>query len=130
MRVMLTALVLFTSEMANAGLYDDLRELRGTISETSRTAKEATELGKVITPEKKPEVQAPAQTSDINSGDVLKSKLGKLKLFSAPSKKSASLGQVSKADEMIFMGEEKEGFYRVTVSDGEGWVDKLLVQKR
>ncbi|MDP1659012.1 MAG: SH3 domain-containing protein [Methylotenera sp.] len=60
----------------------------------------------------------------------MQSKLGKLKLLSEPSKKSASLGQLAKGDEMVFMGEEKDGFYRVTAINGEGWVDKLLVQKR
>lgn len=130
MRVILTVMVLLASEMACAGLYDDLRELRGTISETSRTAKEAGELGKTMTPEKKPEAQATAQSSEIKTGDVMQSKLAKLKLLSEPSKKSPSLGTISKSDEMIFMGEEKEGFYRVTTEDSEGWVDKLLVQRR
>lgn len=122
--------VLCMSEMAYAGLYDDLRELRGTISETSRTAKEASELGKTITPEKKSEVQTPAQSPEIKTGDVMQSKLAKLKLLSEPNKKSPSLGAISKSDEMIFMGEEKAGFYRVTTENAEGWVDKLLVQKR
>ncbi|MDP1659011.1 MAG: hypothetical protein Q8L73_06630 [Methylotenera sp.] len=52
MRMILMVVGLFISEITNAGLYDDLRELRGTISETSRTAKEANELSKTITPEK------------------------------------------------------------------------------
>ena len=30
---------------------------------------------------------------------------------------------------MIYMGEEREGLYRVTTPQGEGWVDKLLVKK-
>jgi hypothetical protein len=30
---------------------------------------------------------------------------------------------------MIYMGEEANGFYKVTATNGEGWIEKLLVQK-
>jgi uncharacterized protein YjhX (UPF0386 family) len=60
----------------------------------------------------------------------MQSKLGKLTLLSEHSKKSANLGQLAKGDEMVFMREEKDGIYRVTAINGEGWVEKLLVQKR
>jgi len=122
-------MALFSNEMAYAGVFDGLRELRGTISETSNTVKEASELGKQITPDKKSDAQEPAQSLEIKSGDLLQSKLAKLKLMRDPSKKSPSLGTISKSDEMIFMGEEKEGLYKVSTAEGEGWVDKLLVKK-
>lgn len=130
MRMILMLVATLASEMAHAELFNDLRELRGTIYETSRTAKEVNELGKTLAPESKHKLEIPAQSTGLKSGEAMRSKLGKLKLLSEPSKKAHSLGQLSKADDMIFMGEEKDGFYLVSTINGEGWVDKLLVQKR
>lgn len=63
------------------------------------------------------------------SGDVLVGKIGGIDVYVQPAK-SRKLTVLSKADEMIYMGEEREGFYRVTTQKGEGWIDKLLVKKQ
>ena len=70
-----------------------------------------------------------ANTSGFQSGDVLVPKLDKIKVLKESDKKSAKLITASKNDQLVFMGEEQNGMYRVTTTEGEGWVDKLLVKK-
>ena len=64
-----------------------------------------------------------------NEGDTIVPKIGNLKLFSQPAENAKTLGTLSKGDEMIFMGEEKDGFLKVESGSGSGWVKKVLVQK-
>jgi len=64
-----------------------------------------------------------------NEGDTIVPKIGNLKLFAQPVESSKTLGTLSKGDEMIFMGEEKDGFLKVESGSGSGWVKKVLVQK-
>lgn len=65
----------------------------------------------------------------IQSGDVLVGKISGINVYIQPAK-SEKLTVLGKADEVIYMGEEREGFYRVTTPKGEGWIDKLLVKKQ
>jgi len=72
---------------------------------------------------------SPASNSPaIQSGDVLVGKISGIQVYPKPAK-SGKLTVLGKTDEVIYMGEEREGFYRVTTQKGEGWVDKLLVKK-
>jgi len=115
--------------LTHADLAGDLRSLRNTVTEMTQTGKE---LGAISNQPNQLSVQNQANqsiTNELKSGDILLGKLGKTKLLSDSNRKSKNLVQLSKSDEMIFMGEEKDGFYRVTANAGEGWVDKLLVQK-
>ena len=65
----------------------------------------------------------------IQSGDVLVGKIGGVTIYNEPSK-SSKLAVLGKSDEVIYMGEERAGYYRVTTQNGEGWIDKLLVKKQ
>jgi len=130
--ISLAAALMLSSGVANAALLDGLRELRGTLGEVTQTNREVGELGRQVTPEKTPESQRQQSQSvsgSLQSGDVLVSKIASVKVYSEANKKSAKLMQLSKSDELIYMGEELNGLYRVTAPDGEGWVDKLLVKK-
>ena len=71
---------------------------------------------------------APVSTS-VQSGDTLVAKIPGIKVYTQASKSAAKLLLLGKADEVVYMGEERDGLYRVTSSQGEGWVDKLLVKK-
>lgn len=121
--------VLFTCQ-AQADLAADLRELRGTISETAKTGKELGDFaGAGKSTEQVPAKDSPA-SSGLNEGDILKAKIGNVKLFKEPSKKAEVAGSVNTYDEMIYTGEEANGFYSVaTAKKGEGWVQKILVKK-
>lgn len=65
----------------------------------------------------------------LQPGDALIGKLSGVPIYRQPSKTADKLIQLAKADTVIYMGEERDGLYRVTTSQGEGWVDKLLVKK-
>jgi glutaredoxin len=65
----------------------------------------------------------------LQPGDALVGRVAGIPVYTQPNKKSPRLAALTRTDEVIYMGEEQEGFYRVTSALGEGWVDKLLVKK-
>jgi glutaredoxin len=72
---------------------------------------------------------ATAATTLLQPGDAITGKIAGVPVRAQPSKASNSMLTLGKGDEVIYMGEEQDGFYRVTSSKGEGWVDKLLVRR-
>jgi curli biogenesis system outer membrane secretion channel CsgG len=64
-----------------------------------------------------------------NEGDVLRGKLAGTKLLSQPAESGRVVATLGKTDEMIYMGEEQEGFISVETSKGSGWVKKVLVTR-
>lgn len=138
-RQLFSILILLYCSLANADLAQDLRQLRNTISETSKTGKELSEFAGVGNSNlQQPPVQPNTsvrnnalQNGNVNEGDILVGKIGNIKLFAEPSKKAASNGTLTKHEELIYTGTEVNGFYSVaTASKGEGWVEKVLVRKR
>lgn len=73
--------------------------------------------------------QAPQPGVIPQAGDTLVGKIAGIKVYSTASKAALPLLVLAKTDEVIYMGEENGGLYRVTTPRGEGWVDKLLVKK-
>src|SRR5262245_20971164 len=64
-----------------------------------------------------------------NEGDVLRPKIGNVKLFAQPSDAADTVTMLAKGDEMIFMGKEHDGFVSVESAKGAGWVKKVLVTR-
>ena len=64
-----------------------------------------------------------------NEGDTVLPKLGNLKVYSQPSESSKPVATLAKGEEMIFMGEEKDGFLKVESANGGGWVKKILITR-
>ncbi len=67
--------------------------------------------------------------SAYNEGDVLSPKIN-IKLLGTPTDGGKVVASLTKEDDMVFMGEEKDGFLKVQASAGEGWVKKALVSKK
>ena len=63
-------------------------------------------------------------------GDVLVPKIDNIKLLSAPQDGAGQAAVLKKADELVFLGEEKDGYLKVQGSAAEGWVKKTLVAKK
>jgi hypothetical protein len=63
-----------------------------------------------------------------DEGDVLHPKIDGVKLYAGPSETAKILATLNKASELIFMGEEQEGFVKVE-GGGSGWVKKVLVAR-
>jgi len=64
-----------------------------------------------------------------NEGDTIVPKIANVKLFASPADGAKAVATLSKGDEMIFMGEEQNGFLKVESGNGSGWVKKVLVSK-
>jgi Bacterial SH3 domain/Curli production assembly/transport component CsgG len=63
-------------------------------------------------------------------GDVLYPKIDNVKILAGPSDAAKVAGTVKKGEEVIYLGEEKDGFLKVQGSSAEGWVKKLMVSKQ
>ncbi|HEY7739761.1 MAG TPA: CsgG/HfaB family protein [Steroidobacteraceae bacterium] len=64
-----------------------------------------------------------------NEGDVLFPKIGGVKLMGTAGDAGKVLATLAKTDEMIYMGEEQNGYLKVESGSGSGWVKKILVAK-
>ncbi len=63
------------------------------------------------------------------AGDIITGKIGGLRMYSQPSKTSKVIASLAKGEEVIYTGNEKNGFLSVQGNSGEGWVEKILVRK-
>ena len=63
-------------------------------------------------------------------GVVLGPKIDNIKIFAAAKDDAKVLGLLKKSDDLVFLGEEVDGFVKVQGSTHEGWVKKSLVAKR
>jgi hypothetical protein len=64
-----------------------------------------------------------------NDGDVLRPKLATVRLLAKPSDEASVVTTLTKADEMIFLGKEEDGYLKVETGKGAGWVKKLLIAR-
>ncbi len=69
------------------------------------------------------------QANAFKEGDVLRGKIGGLKIFSESNNSSKTLFTLKREDEVVFMGQEENGYLKIQASDGEGWVDKRLISR-
>ena len=69
------------------------------------------------------------QAGAANSGDVMMAKIAGVKVLRSPADSAAVLMALSKTDEVLYLGEERNGFMKVTSPLGDGWVKKLLLKK-
>lgn len=68
--------------------------------------------------------------SGFSEGDVLAPKIDNVKLFADAADGSKTTGMLKKGDDLVFLGQEKDGFLKVQGSNAEGWVKKSLVSKK
>jgi hypothetical protein len=65
--------------------------------------------------------------ASFNEGDVLGPKIAGVKILASPSDSGKVLVALPRGAELIFLGEEKDGYVKVQGPDVEGWVKKILV---
>lgn len=136
MRIVLSATAMMSAAnipAANAGFLDSLSTIRSVVSDIGYTANSVS-YAKNSAKEMSDNLgltgklgKSQATTDDsFNSGDVLVSKLATIKLY-ADSGKTQLNKTLSKADPMVFLGEEVNGMLHVSSDQGDGWVQKPLV---
>jgi hypothetical protein len=64
-----------------------------------------------------------------NEGDVVMPKIAGVKLMGSAGDAGKTVATLEKGDELIYMGEEQNGYLKVESGKGSGWVKKILVAK-
>jgi hypothetical protein len=64
-----------------------------------------------------------------SAGDVMMAKIAGVKVLRSPADSAGVLMSLSKTDEVLYLGEEKNGFAKVTSPNGDGWVKAVLLRK-
>lgn len=64
-----------------------------------------------------------------SEGDVLLPKIANVKLLAGPVDSARVVATLARTEEMIYMGEERDGFLKVESGSGGGWVKKILVSR-
>ena len=67
--------------------------------------------------------------SVFNEGDVLRPKIGNVRVMAKPTDAGQVVTTLAKGEEMIFMAKEEDGFLQVESGKGSGWVKKVLVAR-
>src|SRR5262245_57984072 len=62
-----------------------------------------------------------------NEGDIVLPKIANVRMLIAPSDSAKPVATLSKNEEMVVLGEEKDGYINVQTGAGAGWVKKVLV---
>jgi hypothetical protein len=65
-----------------------------------------------------------------NEGDVIVPKIANVKLLGQPSETGKVLATLSRTDELVVIGGEKDGYVNVQGASASGWIRIVLVQKR
>lgn len=67
--------------------------------------------------------------SAYNAGDLLSTRIARVKLLADPRAEASALTQLEKKEEIIYLGEIQGRFLKVKSAAAEGWVDQALVGK-
>ncbi|MGE0816163.1 MAG: CsgG/HfaB family protein [Vicinamibacterales bacterium] len=62
-----------------------------------------------------------------NAGDVMAPKIGGVKIMKTAADSAAVVATLQRGEEVVYLGEETDGFYKVQGANGEGWVKKALM---
>ncbi len=65
--------------------------------------------------------------SAANAGDVMTPKIAGVKILKTASDAAAVVATLTRGEEVVYVGEESNGFFKVQGAGGEGWVKKALM---
>jgi curli biogenesis system outer membrane secretion channel CsgG len=65
-----------------------------------------------------------------NEGDVVGPKIAGIKLYAQPDETSKVVATLTRADELLIDGEEKNGFIKVQGASASGWIKTTMITKR
>ena len=64
------------------------------------------------------------------AGDVIVAKIDNVSVHVLPENGADVLTAVTRADALVYLGTEENGFLQVQATEGQGWINKLLVAKQ
>lgn len=73
--------------------------------------------------------KAPKAGAVFNEGDVLRAKINGVQVVKTTGADAAIIATLQRGEELVYLGEEQDGFLKVLAPAGEGWVRKLFVSK-
>lgn len=73
--------------------------------------------------------KAPKAGAVFNEGDVLRAKINGVQVVNEPKDGAGIVVTLKRDEEVVFLGQEQNGFLKVLAPSGEGWVRKLVVMK-
>ena len=73
---------------------------------------------------------ASVQAGAGQAGDVYVPKIAGVKAYRSAAESAAVVATLGKADEVIYGGEEKDGFLKVETSNGTAWVKSIMMRKQ
>ena len=73
---------------------------------------------------------ASVKANPVNAGDVMMPKINGVKVLSSPADGSKAIQTLTLNDQVIAVGEERNGFTKVTAANGDGWVKSILMLKQ
>ena len=73
---------------------------------------------------------APAPGAAFNEGDVLVPKIANVRLLSQPAETAKVVATLARGDELVVVGQVKDGYVNVQSATATGWVRTILVDKR
>jgi len=73
---------------------------------------------------------ASVQANAPAEGDVLIPRIAGAKVLRSPQEGAPELMALARGDEVLYLGEEQNGYLKVTGTNGDGWIRKILVNKR
>lgn len=68
------------------------------------------------------------EANSFNTGDTIHGKIAGVKAFAESKAGGKVIFTLTKDEEVVFLGEEKNGFLKVQGANGEGWVDRRLMK--
>jgi curli biogenesis system outer membrane secretion channel CsgG len=63
------------------------------------------------------------------AGDVMVAKIAGAKVLRAPQDGAPELMSLGRTDEVLLLGEETNGYVKITAPRGDGWIKKLMLRK-
>jgi curli biogenesis system outer membrane secretion channel CsgG len=63
----------------------------------------------------------------VKAGEILMARIANVKVYSGPSRDSKVVATLTRSDELIASGDQRNGFVQVDSSNFSGWVQKTLV---
>ena len=89
--------------------------------------KPSQKIGKAPASKQQDAASAATNLQEVNAGDTLIAKVDGVKVLAEPSDRANTIQLLTRSDRVVATGERRNGFIRITVASGDGWVKAILM---